>query len=179
MLFDDDELDPDSAAGCAAMMQALDDAETGCASTPFPQGLNESQERAIATGHSYHAGPPNLRCSAPWGLQLLREADGTHPALHAASDALEALQARSELTVNVDWGNLVLKQLPGVVKLLVCRAGVPVGTAEGHVAAPLSLSFSVAEAEAGEVFVAELRWEGGSRHLHCLAPLRARSGSTA
>ena len=128
---------------------------------------------AVAMGHSYHMGPPSLRSSVPWGLQLLHEADATHPALHAARDALEALQSRSEMVVSVDWDGVTLEQLPGVVELAVRRAGVQVAASEGRAGSPLSVSFSVRDAAAGEVYVAQLRWEGGSRHLHCLAPLLA------
>jgi hypothetical protein len=109
----------------------------------------------------------------PWGLQLLHEADATHPALHAARDALEALQSRSEMVVSVDWDGVTLEQLPGVVELAVRRAGVQVAASKGRAGSPLSVSFSVCDAAAGEVYVAALRWEGGSRHLHCLAPLLA------
>lgn len=128
---------------------------------------------AVAMGHSYHMGPPSLRSSVPWGLQLLHEADATHPALNAARDALEALQSRSEMVVSVDWDGVTLEQLPGVVELAVRRAGVQVAASEGRAGSPLSVSFSVRDAAPGEVFVAQLRWEGGSRHLHCLAPLLA------
>ena len=171
-LDDDEDFDPDSDEGRAAMMHALLEAETGHASPPPPPDPSASAVM-LATGHSYHSGPPFLRCSVPWGLMLLREADAAHPALVANSSALEALRDRSELTVSVDWGNLVAEQLPDIVHLIVSRAGVQVGAAQGGATAPLSVAFSVRDAAAGEVFVASLRWAGGSRHLHCHAPLLA------
>lgn len=171
-LDDDEDFDPDSDEGRAAMMHALLEAETGHVSPPPPPDPSTSAV-VLATGHSYHSGPPFLRCSVPWGLMLLREADAAHPALVANGAALEALRDRSELTVSVDWGNLAAEQLPGVVHLVISRAGVQVGAAQGGATAPLSVTFSVRGAAAGEVFVASLRWAGGSRHLHCHAPLLA------
>ena len=168
-LFDD--VDPDSEEGRNAMMEALMDADSDQVAVLSAPVL--CSPAAVAVGHSYHMGPPSLRSSVPWGLQLLHEADVTHPALHAAHDALEALQSRSEMVVSVDWDGVTLEQLPGVVELAVRRAGVQVAASEGRAGSPLSVSFSVRDAAAGEVYVAALRWEGGSRHLHCLAPLLA------
>ena len=152
-------------------MEALMDLESDQFAPALPPVL--SPQAAVAVGHSYHLGPPGLRCSVPWGLQLLREADLTHPALNAASGALEALHSRSEMVVSVDWDGVTPEQLPGVVRLAVRRAGVQVAAVEGRAGSPLSVSFSVRDAAAGEVYVAGLRWEGGSRHLHCTAPLLA------
>ena len=166
----DGDLDPDSEEGRAAMMLALEEAENGPA---LPPPTLSTAQTLAAAGHSYHSGAPYLRCSVPWGLQLLIEANRTHPALGAASSAIHALQERSELTVSVDWGSLVTEQLPGVVQLTIRRAGVQVAATEGRLNAPLSITFSVRGAAAGEVFVAALRWAGGSRHLHCYAPLLA------
>ena len=167
----DSGLDLYSEEGRTAMVLALEEAEKGPAWTP-PPTLSTVQTLA-AGGHSYHSGAPYLRCSVPWGLQLLGEANRTHPALGAASSAIEALHERSELTVSVDWGSLVAEQLPGVVQLTVRRAGEQIGVADGYRGAPLSITSSVRGAAAGEVFVAALRWAGGSRHLHCHAPLLA------
>ena len=128
------------------MMAALMDADPDQAAVISAPVL--CSPAAVAMGHSYHMGPPRLRSSVPWGLQLLHEADVTHPALHAARDALEALQSCSEMVVSVDWDGVTLEQLPGVVELAVRRAGVQVAASEGRAGSPLSVSFSDHPSEA-------------------------------
>ena len=180
-LDDADELDPDSAEGRALMMQALLEAEEGCASPfeymplqPVTVEANNGQNMAHASGHSYHYGPPSLFCSVPWGMMLLREADPEHPALSRASAALAALDSQGDLTVHVDWGGLTPDAMAGPVSFAVRRGGAVVATAEGvGPRMPLSVMFNVKTAAPGEIFVAILSWPGGTRHLHCMAPLTA------
>jgi hypothetical protein len=170
----DDDLDPDDEESRKLMMQALDEAETGRAS-PSAQPIKSVENTAVrgaASGHSYHSGLPRLVCSVPWGLMLLREANAAHSAV-CENEHWDALDARGELRVSVDWGNLLAAQVDGVCSLLVRRGGIEIAREEGFAPAPLSVTFSADGSTAGEPFVAELKWSGGTRHLHCLAPLRA------
>ena len=96
----DDDFDPDSATGRDELMQVLEDAESG----RVAQGVSESacgseEPLHVAEGHSYHAGPPRLVCSVPWGLMLLREADPTHTA--APSKMIKTWWYRMELVNDV------------------------------------------------------------------------------
>ena len=121
---------------------------------------------------------------------LLREANPTHEAVRAAS--WEALDTRGELTVRVDWGSMPTLPLQpaapngsspiapaairvGAARLVVRHAQREIASSRVD-AAPdddLSVTFCVNGALPGEPFIAELRWYDGSRHLHCLPPLRA------
>ena len=181
MWLDDDELNPDSETDRALMMRALLEAETGRASPSSEKVVaHEAKEpaSAIAFGHSVHFGPPMLSCSVPWGLMLLRQVDPLHPVLTsgAVPASLEALDVHNELAVHVDWRQLSTVEVVGggPVRLTVSYHGAIVAAAEGRGPPdPLSVRFAVADAEPGTVFIARLSWPGGSRHLHCLAPLRA------
>lgn len=170
MWLDDELLDPDSEAGRERMMAALDAVE---AEHIFAAPLATKHEMpAHATGHTYHSGPPRLICSVPWGLMLLREAEPSHPALVQNAAGLAALDSESELSVHVDWQDLTA-ELVGLVRLSVRHKGAVVAEAAGGAPQPLCVTFSVAGACAGDVYLASLTWDGGSRHLHCLAPLHA------
>jgi len=181
MWLDDDELNPDSETDRALMMRALLEAETGRASPSSEKiATHEAKEpaSAIAFGHSVHFGPPVLSCSVPWGLMLLRQVDPLHPVLTsgAVPASLEALDVHNELAVHVDWRQLSTVEAVGggPVRLTVSHHGAIVAAAEGRGPPdPLSVRFAVSDAQPGTVFIARLSWPGGSRHLHCLAPLRA------
>ena len=157
-------------------MLALDEAEHGCAAVPAdappPTRL---LERPRAAGYSFNDGPPRLRSSLPWGAFVLRQMmppGASHSVLRDTAVGWHAFWTRSELTVHVDWGGLEPSEVQGVPRLSVRHMGVELSSTQGLAGAPLSLTFSVRDLAPGEVVVACLRWESGSRHLHCVVPLR-------
>lgn len=178
----DADLDPDSEDARALMMRALEEAETGeitanssslHSSSPGVQEMSKSRAATgVPSGHTYHHGPPRLVCSVPWGLMLLREADISHPAVRHCP-YWDELDTCCQLTVHVDWGNLPAEAIDGVAHLSVRHQGSTVASATGAAGLPLAATFSVSDAMPGEPFVAQLSWDGGSRFLHCLPPLRA------
>ena len=173
----DDDLDPDSEESRAQMMQALEDAvadhDVQASATPTrpPTSMAAAAAPEPACGHCYHQGPPRLQCSVPWGLMLLREANPTHGALQAGD--FNALDNERRLSVHVDWQDLCREQLSGPVTLRVRRGGAVVAQADGRALLPLKVGFDIASASAGDIYLAELTWAGGSRHLHMHAPLHA------
>lgn len=175
-MWDDDEFDPDSADDLAAMMEALDDAENGTAD-PSPQlqaaPVADDDRAVAATGHSQICdGAPSLRCTLPWGAMLLAESMPGSQELTAFQSARELLRTKSQLEVTVDWHSAVNDEALRSCKLAVRRGGAELASVSGGAPSALSVAFSVADASPGEVFVAELSWESGSRTLHVLAPLR-------
>ena len=178
-LLDETVLDPDSEEGRKLMMDALHEAEDECASPiaamvepPPSNSIEDALSDTKALGHSYHFGPPRLSCSVPWGLMLLRDAVPDHSMLSRAAAPVAALDSRGELTIQVDWDCLNEETLPGPVRLVVRQRGIVVACAKGTgPPVPLSITFSIGAATPGEIFVAQLSWLGGIRHLHCLAPL--------
>ena len=189
-------VDPESESGRALIMSALYGAEQGhgdfskamidtviakpvgksAAQSALDQGEPTAADAAakVASGHTYHSGPPSLFCSVPWGLMLLRAANPEHTAVNSANEALAALDSRAELAVEVDWGALEGSDFQGRVQLMVrCRGEIVAQAEVLDPPAPLRVTFSVAHSEPGEAFVASLSWSGGSRNLHCLAPLQA------
>lgn len=175
-----DDVEPDSEEGRARMMLALDEAENGRASpaTWMPAAPVEppgcSAPRGL--GYSFNDGPPQLRSSLPWGALLLREAlpaDASHSALRDTREGWEAFLARGELTVWVEWGGLTPASVQGQFRLCVRHRGAKVAFVSSVAGAALSLTVTMRGLAPGEVLVACLAWEGGSRHLHCLTPLCA------
>ena len=172
-----EDVDPDNEASRELIMQALDDAAgaENCTSADEPSATDDapaatdSPTQQDAAGHSYHSGPPSLANSMPWGLMLLREAVPDHSASLAGD--WEALDEKKQLTVSVDWGPLGAEMAPA--QLVVRQGGIEIASASGRAPHALSVCFSIAHMAPGEASVAELSWAGGSRTLHCLAPLRA------
>ena len=70
------------------------------------QGLSHvlARQRMPGGHNSVSSGPPILRCSAPWGMYLLRETDPNHAYVRNES-AISGLTSDS-LSVFVDWVNL-------------------------------------------------------------------------
>ena len=174
-MWDDDEFDPDSANDLAAMMEALDDAENGTAD-PSPELQLPAvalDDKFVATGNSQICdGAPSLRCTLPWGAMLLAESMPGSQEIAAFQGARELLRTHSQLEVIVDWHSAVHDEALRSCKLAVRRGGAELASVTGGAPSALTVTFSVADASPGEVFVAELSWESGSRTLHVLAPLR-------
>ena len=184
--LDDEPFDPDDDASRELMMLALQeptpfdplDDGNGTGTMGVTSTSNSSTRVLMPHGHSLHNGPPYLRCSVPWGLMLLREANPSHSALRKFEAPLKLLAEQCKLTVSVDWCGLTCST---ACRLSVRRAGRELVAVDGRCPDELSLSFSVADAAPGQVHVAMLSWgdaacsdgEAGSRHLHMLAPLHS------
>ncbi|KAG8462358.1 hypothetical protein KFE25_012178 [Diacronema lutheri] len=131
-----------------------------------------------ARGYSYHHGPPTLVCSAPWALTQLRTMDPHHPAVLAASAALEAAD-RGALSIAVHWGALARARGP-TVELTVREQACDEPIARVRAAFGEPCALTIRARAPGSLYVAQLapaahadaaeRW---SRTLHVLAPFPA------
>ena len=118
-------------------------------------------------GHNYLDGPPFLRCSCPHGLQMLQ-------ALYPTAQREAELRSPG-LSVWVDWGAMssaaaaaAAGMCLGMCVLSVRHGGCEVARAKGQYSRPLRVAFP--RRDAASPFLAELRWRGGRRSLHVVAP---------
>ena len=81
--LDDDPFDPDDDASRELMMLALEEPtptephgdDSGTSTMGITSTSSSATHVLMPHGHSLHNGPPYLRCSVPWGLMLLQEAN--------------------------------------------------------------------------------------------------------
>ena len=109
---------------------------------------------------NFYDGAPFLRCSCPQALSMQQELLPT--------DARSALLNAPEMAVWVEWGSAV--RWHGSCRLTIRLLGKEVSGVTGECSQPLSVKFGRHGACAGTSYLAELRWHGGSRWLHVLAP---------
>ena len=109
---------------------------------------------------NFYDGAPFLRCSCPQALSMQQELLPT--------DARSALLNAPEMAVWVEWGSAV--RWHGSCRLTIRLLGKEVSGVTGECSQPLAVKFGRHGACAGTSYLAELRWQGGSRWLHVLAP---------
>jgi len=94
--------------------------------------------------------------------------------LHELQPTIERARqlGKQQIDVWVDWGNdaTVVVSPFGECRLSVRLSGHEISYAVGVCWRRLHVRFAVGTAPAGTSFLAELRWQGGSRNLHVLAP---------
>ena len=123
-----------------------------------------NDEVSIPPPHNFYDGPPFLCCSVPQELLMLHE---LQPTIERARQL-----GKQQIDVWVDWGNdaTVVVSPFGECRLSVRLSGHEISYAVGVCWRRLHVRFAVGTAPAGTSFLAELRWQGGSRNLHVLAP---------
>lgn len=130
-------------------------------------------------GYSHNHGPPRLQCSAPWALTQLRTMDADHPAVRAATAALEAAD-RGELTITIDWGGLAVAPgaAPAAVELVIHEQAREEPVARASLALGEACALGFRASAPGALYIVTLLPAGRppaawSRTLHVLAPFPA------